>query len=147
MYGNHSKGKFLIYFSDNVQYDFINEMQLNVNNNQGFTFENFLKYINNNLPQSISRQTRKDNLFNNSSIVNYISDDEKTVLIGPRTLTKGKPQDKTLRKLYLYTKADANDIDRLIDFLVKVNTTVAWTTVNNTTRAVDIYDYIKKFCV
>lgn len=147
MYGNHLKGKFLLYFSDDIQSDFINEMQLNVNNNHGFSFEDFLNYINNNLPQSISRQARKNNLFDNSSIVNYISDDEKTVLIGPRILTKGKPQDKTLRKLYLYTEASAYDIDRLIESLVKANITVAWTTVNNTTKVADIYDYIKKYCV
>lgn len=57
-------------------------------------------------PKTISRKERKHNLRDNCKIINRISDDEKTVFIGPRKLSVGHPQDKTLRKLYLYTDAD-----------------------------------------
>lgn len=39
-----------------------------------------------------------------------------------------KPQDKTLRKLYVYTDGNVEDIAELIQLLKKFNMTVAWTT-------------------
>ncbi|ALP38218.1 hypothetical protein ASL14_20620 [Paenibacillus sp. IHB B 3084] len=39
-----------------------------------------------------------------------------------------KPQDKTLRKLYVYTDGAVEDIAELIQLLKKFNMTVAWTT-------------------
>lgn len=81
----------------------------------------------------------------NCKIINRISDDEKTVFIGPRKLSVGHPQDKTLRKLYLYTDADVEKIDQLIEYLLSINTTVAWTTEDKLYQAIDINTYCNKF--
>lgn len=144
MYGNHFKDKFLIYFNDGDQSKFINEMELNANDGKSFKFEDFLEYINSKIPSTISRIDRKNNLRNNCAIINKISDDEKTVFIGPRKLSVGHPQDKTLRKLYLYTDADVKKIDKLIKHLLSVNTTIAWTTENNLYQAGDINTYLQQ---
>lgn len=57
-------------------------------------------------------------------------------------MSVGKPQDKTLRKLYLYTDADVKDIDELIKLLKKFNRTVAWTTEDNNHKSANIRDLI-----
>lgn len=144
MYGNHLKGKFLIYFNDDEQNEFINELNLNASDEHSFDFEDFLKHLNANIPDTINRNERKDNLRNNCNIINRISDDERTVFIGPRRLTVGHPQDKTLRKLYLYTDAKAEEIDKLIKYLLKTNTTVAWTTEDNFDEAGDINAFLQQ---
>ena len=63
----------------------------------------------------------------------------KSILVGPRRLTKGTPRDKTLRKLYLYTDYDSDEVDRLIDYLKATNMTVAWTTPDKADKAADIF--------
>lgn len=50
---------------------------------------------------------------------------------GLKVLSKGKPQDRTLRKLYMYT-------EERIKKLKKANVTVAWTTEDQRFKAVDI---------
>lgn len=144
MYGNHFKDKFLIYFKDRDQQKFLDELNLNVNDGNSFKFEDFLECLNVNIPKTISRKERKHNLRDNCKIINRISDDEKTVFIGPRKLSVGHPQDKTLRKLYLYTDADVEKIDQLIEYLLSINTTVAWTTEDNLYQAIDINTYLQQ---
>ncbi|MFQ9820699.1 MAG: hypothetical protein ACLRXK_05820 [Acutalibacteraceae bacterium] len=104
----------------------------------------FLECLNANIPKTISRKERKHNLRDNCKIINRISDDEKTVFIGPRKLSVGHPQDKTLRKLYLYTDADVEKIDQLIEYLLSINTTVAWTTEDKLYQAIDINTYLQQ---
>lgn len=144
MYGNHKKGTFKVYIEENVKNKFIQELQLTPNGRK-FDFIRFLSQLNENIPLEISQDVKVRTLRDNKSIIrtlNVVDESEKTVLIGDRHLSIGTPQDKTLRKLYLYTDANPKDVTDLIKLLKKLNRTVAWTTEDNNYRVADIREMI-----
>ena len=79
-------------------------------------------------------------LRDNRNIIRLVGIDEieKTVLIGTKVLSRGKPQDRTLRKLYMYTEESEAVITDFIKRLKKVNMTVAWTTKEQRYKAAEI---------
>lgn len=139
MYGSHRNGDFIVYISDEVQERMTAELQLQKGNTT-FVFERFLNEINNVIPQATSLAKKVEILRNNRNIIRTVGIDEieKTVLIGPRALSKGKPQDRTLRKLYMYTEESETVITEFIKNLKKANMTVAWTTEEQRFNAADI---------
>lgn len=144
MYGNHYKGTFDVYITEKIQEEMTEELELD-HKGKTFDFEHFLEELNANIPFEVVQETKIKTLRENRNIVSslgVIDEAEKTVLIGDKLLSVGKPQDKTLRKLYLYTDADVKDIDELIKLLKKLNRTVAWTTERNNYRSVDIRNLI-----
>lgn len=144
MYGNHTKGTFDVYIDKEMQNALIKELCLSHADNT-FDFNRFLNQLNGSIPLEITPETKINNLRNNRDIIGalgVIDEAEKTVLIGQRRLSVGHPQDKTLRKLYLYTNADPKDIDELIKLLKKFNRTVAWTSEANREDVVDIHKLI-----
>lgn len=129
MYGSHKQGVFNVYIKDDTKKMLIEELQLTPSG-ESFDFENFLYQLNNSIPTSMPMEVKINKLRQNCDTIrslNVIDEADKTVLIGERKLTKGKPQDKTLRKLYMYTDGDPQDIALLIELLKKANMTVAWT--------------------
>lgn len=144
MYGNHVKGTFEVYISKDLKEQFIQELQL-IPNGRDFDFNRFLNQLNENIPLNISQGMKVQTLRNNRNLIrelNVIDEAEKTVLIGDKHLSVGTPRDKTLRKLYLYTDANTEDIDELIKLLKKFNRTVAWTTEDNNIQPADIHRMI-----
>ena len=139
MYGSHRNGDYIVYISDEVQERMTAELQLQ-SGNATFVFERFLNEINNAIPQEISMSQKVETLRNNRNIIRAVGIDEieKTVLIGTKVLSKGKPQDRTLRKLYMYTEESETVITEFIKNLKKANMTVAWTTEEQRFRAADI---------
>lgn len=139
MYGSHRNGDYIVYISDEVQERMTAELQLQ-SGNATFVFERFLNEINNAIPQEISMAQKVETLRNNRNIIRAVGIDEieKTVLIGTKVLLKGKPQDRTLRKLYMYTEESETVITEFIKNLKKANMTVAWTTEEQRFRAADI---------
>lgn len=139
MYGSHRNGDFKVYISDEVQERMIEELQLQ-KGNATFVFEQFLNEINNAIPQEISMAQKVKTLRDNRNIIRTvgIDDIEKTVLIGTKALSKGKPRERTLRKLYMYTEESETVITELIKNLKKANMTVAWTTEDKRFKAADI---------
>ena len=143
MYGSHRNGDFKVYISEEIQSRMITELQLQ-NGTGKFDFERFLNQINQSIPQKMSIDEKVKTLRDNKDIIRTVGIDEsdKTVLIGPKKLSKGEPQDKTLRKLYMYTEKSATVITELIKKLKSVNMTVAWTTEDQRYRAADINSMI-----
>ena len=139
MYGSHRNGDFKVYISDEVQERMIAELQLQ-EGNAIFDFERFLNEINHAIPQEISMAQKVKMLRDNKNIIRAVGIDEieKTVLIGTKALSKGKPQDRTLRKLYMYTEESETVITEFIKNLKKANVTVAWTTEEQRYKAADI---------
>lgn len=140
MYGSHRKGKFEVYIKKDERERIIKELSLSPNGNH-FDFNNFLSQLNEKIPLNMSQEDKIKILRRNKNIVSslgVVDEAEKTILIGVRKLSVGKPRDKTLRKLYLYTDANEADIDELIKLLKKFNRTVAWTTKDNAHKVVDI---------
>jgi len=115
------------------------ELQLQ-EGNATFDFEQFLNEVNNAIPQEITMSQKVKTLRDNRNIIRTVGIDEieKTVLIGTKVLSKGKPQDRTLRKLYMYTEESETVITELIKNLKKANMTVAWTTEEQRFKAADI---------
>lgn len=139
MYGSHRNGDFKVYISDEVQMRMKAELQLQ-EGNATFEFERFLNEVNNAIPQEITMSQKVKTLRDNRNIIRTVGIDEieKTVLIGTKVLSKGKPQDRTLRKLYMYTEESETVITELIKNLKKANMTVAWTTEEQRFKAADI---------
>ena len=116
MYGSHKKGTFDVYISEKIQNEMTEELCL-THSGKPFDFEHFLEELNSNIPLEIRQETKIKTLRENRKIISsldVVDEAKKTVLIGDKHLSVGKPQDKTLRKLYLYTDADVKDIDELI---------------------------------
>jgi len=139
MYGSHRNGDFKVYISNEVQMRMKAELQLQ-EGNATFDFEQFLNEVNNAIPQEITMSQKVKTLRDNRNIIRTVGIDEieKTVLIGTKVLSKGKPQDRTLRKLYMYTEESETVITELIKNLKKANMTVAWTTEEQRFKAADI---------
>ncbi|WP_409068409.1 hypothetical protein ACFLKB_13370 [Clostridium sp. FAM 1755] len=147
LYGNHIMGTFKSYINEDVQNCLIQELQLE-HTGRSFNFMNFLCQINEAIPQEINISDKIKTLRDNCNIIrtlNVIDESDKTVLIGERKLFVGTPQDKTLRKLYMYTNSSVQDITELIRLLKKMNMTVAWTTEENRYREADIRRMIENF--
>jgi hypothetical protein len=131
-YGNHRKGDFLIYISEADQAAIRQELQLG-NGGPAFDFSNFLEQINNIIPPSLPLQAKLDKIREiwpqvRGSLSKVVDNANKTILMGIKRLPEGKsPQDKTLRKLYVYTNGSADVITSLISALKAARVTLAWT--------------------
>jgi hypothetical protein len=63
-----------------------------------------------------------------TNLSKVVDNANKTILMGIKRLPEGKsPQDKTLRKLYIYTNGSAGVITSLIHALKTARVTLAWT--------------------
>lgn len=144
-YGSHKKGVFTVYLNDKKKDDFINELQLHRGNNNPFNFERFLGELNNHIPLTLPMKVKVNTLRKNQNTIkklDVLDEADKSVLIGLKHLTVGKPQDKTLRKLYLYTDNSSDEINSLIRLLKSTNHTVRWTTEDNKDKAVKLNSLI-----
>lgn len=138
MYGRHSlyepqSNTFTVYLTDTHQNYIRDELGIVGGGDVGFDVEAFLQALNADIPQQLTLADLQDNCkthkdaFLQPELRNVIDDAHKIYLIGPRQLPSGKkPQEKTLRKLYLHVNADANVLEQFIAALKKLNKTVAW---------------------
>lgn len=147
-YGSHKKGNFTVYLDDKKKKELICELKLERGSNKSFDFEHFLNELNSAIPQTLSMNTKTNTLRHSKNIIqtlNVLDEGEKSVLIGLKHLSDGKkPQDKTLRKLYLYTNNSPDEIDTLISLLKSTNNTLMWTTEDNNYRAAELSNLINK---
>lgn len=130
VYGNHSTGQFEAYIKDDLREAMIQELQLNPVSNY-FDFIQFLQQLNSQIPQNINRDNKITELRKNKDLISglgVVDEADKTVLRSEVRLPQNRsPQDKTLRKLYIYTDGNVEDIAELIQLLKQFNMTVAWT--------------------
>lgn len=132
MYGSHRNGDFFVYFNDGDQEAIIKELQLK-QGGQKFDINLFLEQINQMIPITLALQVKLDTIREiwpqvRSDLNKVIDQADKTILMGIMNLPEGKkPQDKTLRKLYVYTNGSAEVIANLITALKEAKVTLAWT--------------------
>ncbi len=131
-YGSHRRGDFYIYFNESDQDAIIEELELGQGGLQ-FDFNNFLEKLNQQIPPELPLQTKLNKIREvwpqvKQHLPNVVDQADKTILMGIKKLPLGQnPQDKTLRKLYIYTNGSAEVITNLIAALKKARMTLAWT--------------------
>jgi hypothetical protein len=131
-YGSHRNGDFFIYFNDSDQLAMRNELDLGMKGN-AFNFTDFLEEINSQIPTSLPLQAKLNKIREvwhhvKNNLNKVVDNADKTILMGIKRLPEGKnPQDKTLRKLYVYTNGSAEVIASLIASLRSARLTLAWT--------------------
>jgi len=135
LYGNHYNGQFSLYLEEYVKDWFKKELLIEKGNPfSQFDFDSFFENLNGSIPSSIPLQAKIVKIRESWADVasklpkEVVDEDEKTILLGDRALpNNNKPREQTLRKLYLYSDGNANDITILINNLKRLNRTVAWT--------------------
>ncbi|PEO07244.1 hypothetical protein CN562_28245 [Bacillus wiedmannii] len=142
-YGNHLKGNFEVWIKEKEKEDIISELGLQKNGTT-FDFKLFLEQLNDKIPNTIPKEEKITTIRANKGVISELGIDEndKIILIGTKHLSIGTPQDKTLRKLYLYTDSEVEIIEDFIERLKETNSTVAWTTEDKRKDAPDIRNLI-----
>ena len=143
--GNHEKGSFQVFISDELKECFMQELQLEPGNSE-FDLGRFLSELNENIPLEIPQEKRVKVLRNNREIIrtlNVVDEPEKNVLIGDKHLPSGTSQAREIRKIFLYTDDKPKDIMQLTTLLMKLNRTVMWTTKEDKHRAADVQRMIR----
>jgi len=132
LYGSRRNGDFKVFFNEIQQKLMTEELQLVVGQGN-FNFEKFLYELNNIIPQELPDQENIDTLRNvwrnvKDELKDTVDEADRTILIGVTKLPDyKKPQDKTLRKLYVFTDSTAGDINDFIKVLTENNYTLKWT--------------------
>lgn len=134
MYGSHRNGDFKVYISAKEEILIRSELDIKPGLTP-FSITDALKRINGAIPDELSIQDTIETMRKHrkyfdahTDLRSKVEEAKKIFLIGPRRLAAGaKPQEKTLRKLYLYVNADPRVISEFIDALKMANRTVAWT--------------------
>lgn len=151
LYGNHYDGQFSLYLEEYVKDWFKKELLIESGNPfNKFDFDSFFAKLNNSIPSSIPLQSKIVKIRESWTDVasklpkEVVDEDEKTILLGDKALPSNqKPREQTLRKLYLYSDGNAEDITILINNLKRLNRTVAWTNdIKKLDRAKKVKDLI-----
>jgi hypothetical protein len=139
MYGNHLNGQFFIFLKPFMTRWFKEELEINNSDSQNpFDIETFFSNLNQSIPQQIPLIAKIDAIRDSWDDVkdhipkDIVDEKDKIYLMHTRILpVHKKPQEKTLRKLYLYTACNSKDISEFISHLKRMNTTVCWTADEN----------------
>lgn len=152
LYGAHRKGQFDVYVKP-WQEERI-KLELGIGQGQSgtpFDLIRFLTTLNTAFPITVPLPQKIENLRKNWSSIRadlperIIKEEDKTVLIGEKRLPEGhSPGERTLRKLYLHTQGNPNDIARLIRCLKAAKMTVAWTTEGSKFSSTDVRSLINR---
>jgi hypothetical protein len=132
LYGSRRNGDFKVFLNERQQQLMTDELQL-VAGQGNFSFEQFLSELNNKIPQELPEQENINTLRRvwpdvRKELKDTVDEAERTILIGVIKLPDNKkPQDKTLRKLYVFTNSTAEDINDFIKVLKENNYTLKWT--------------------
>ena len=132
MYGSHRNGDFKVYFNDLDESAIKRELNIQIGEVIPVNIEDVFNHINANIPQNYNLQQSVQVIQQRQTqlrplLTRVVDDATKIHLLGPVRLPQGKkPQEKTLRKLYLYVQASPNVIVQLIDALKGANCTLAW---------------------
>ncbi|WP_152623752.1 hypothetical protein [Pseudomonas sp. PI1] len=138
MYGKHTtrnpeSNKFVVYIKPGDIEKIREELHIDGGRGQ-FNLEQFLLELNNGIPQQLELHElqrncrRHSEAFADPLLRKVIDQGDKIYLIGPRQLAAGKkPQEKTLRKLYLHVEGEVDVLERFIRELKARNKTLAWT--------------------
>lgn len=151
LYGNHYDGQFSLYLEEYVKDWFKKELLIESGNPfNKFDFDSFFAKLNSSIPSSIPLQSKIIKIRESWKDVasklpkEVVDEDEKTILLGDKALPSNqKPREQTLRKLYLYSDGNADDLTILINNLKRLNRTVAWTNdIKKLDRAKKVKDLI-----
>lgn len=152
LYGAHRKGQFDVYVKPWQEERIKRELDIGQGQSgRPFDLLAFLTALNATFPMTLPLTKKIEYLRESWSSIKadlprrVIKDEDKTVLIGEKRLSKGRhPDEKTLRKLYIHTEGNPLEIARLIQCLKIANMTVAWTTEDSNFSSTDIRALINR---
>lgn len=136
MYGDHRRGGTQIFLTEAKKRLILAELQLQAGG-RPFDWNAFFAQVNAVIPQSLPLQDTLDKVREvwpdvKKDVASGLDESEKTVLIGIKRLgANQRPRERTLSKLYVYTKGNADEITRLIKALMKANITLLWSSPEN----------------
>lgn len=132
LYGAHKRGEFQVYLGEREIDAIKRELQVGKGNGVPFDIAGFIEGLNSKIPGSLPLAKKIEILRANlGAISGHLGDivefAEKTELIGEVQLPSNKqPQEKTIRKLYLYSTDSPDVVANYIANLKMRNCTLAW---------------------
>lgn len=131
LYGSHKSGDFFIYLNEHLEDAIRKELGIKGEADVPFDFAEFMRSINDNIPDNVSfndfRKTLRDNIRAVDADHTLIDEEEKIYLSALIHLPDNKhPREQTLRKLYLYVDAERDVVDLFIKKLREKNCTLGW---------------------
>lgn len=132
LYGNHSNGSFELYFNSRLEEAIRAELNIQGGGNQAFNLHNFFDKLNKNIPQNLPAQVQIATLRQyyqhiRTRIPKVVNDEDKIYWIGFMRPQNGTPREQTLRKLYIHTMCDSQQIDCLLEAIAPYGLTLRWT--------------------
>lgn len=132
LYGSHRNGCFEIYFNRRLEEAIKAELGIVGGGNKPFNLYNFFKELNRNIPQHLPAQTQIATLRQyypqiRAKIPRVVNDEDKIYWMGFMRPKNGAPREQTLRKLYIHTECNHQQIDRLLEAIAPHGLTLKWT--------------------
>lgn len=131
LWGSHKNGDFFIYLNKELEDAIRRELGIKGAADIPFDFAEFMRSLNDNIPDNVSfddfRKTLRDNIRAVDTDHTLIDEEEKIYLSALIHLPDNKhPREQTLRKLYLYVDAERDVVDLFIKKLREKNCTLGW---------------------
>lgn len=149
LYGSHRNGDFEIYFSNRLEEAIKAELGIVGGGNQPFNLYDFFEELNGNIPQHLPAQAQIATLRQyypqiRARIPRVVNDEDKIYWMGFMRPQSGVPREQTLRKLYIHTECNHQQIDRLLATMAPYGLTLKWTDDPNRAKNVDFVSMINE---
>ena len=149
LYGNHQNGNFEIYFSDKLKEAIRAELEIVNGRNGPFNLYNFFEELNRNIPQHLPAQAQIAILRQyypniQTGIPRIVNDEDKIYWMGFMRPQGGVPREQTLRKLYIHTECNHQQIDCLLKAIEPYGLTLRWTDNPDRAKNVDFVSMINE---
>lgn len=142
LYGNHWNGNFEIYFNDKLKEAIRDELGIVNGRNRPFNLYNFFEELNRNIPQNLPAQAQIAILRQyypniRTRIPSIVNDEDRIYWMGFMRPRGGVPREQTLRKLYIHTECNHQQINDLLKAIASYGLTLRWTANPDRARNVD----------
>lgn len=149
LYGSHRNGCFNIYFNSRLEEAIKAELGIVGGGNHPFSLYNFFEDLNGNIPQHLPAQAQIATLRQyypqiRTRIPRVVNDEDKIYWMGFMRPQSGVPREQTLRKLYIHTECNHQQIERLLETIAPYGLTLKWTDNPDRAKNVDFVSMINE---
>ncbi|HGO5848460.1 DUF6037 family protein [Mannheimia haemolytica] len=149
LYGSHRNGNFEIYLNSRLEEAIRAELGIVGGGNRPFSLYNFFEQLNRNIPQHLPAHAKIDTLRQyypqiRERIPRVVNDAEKIYWMGFMRPKNGTPREQTLRKLYIHTHCNHQQIDQLLQAMAPYGVTLRWTDSEERAKRADFASMINE---